>query len=35
VTGLLVKNAGDVDLKNVKIEVEQGEPVIIENAKVH
>jgi polygalacturonase len=35
VTGLLVKNAEDVNLKNVKIEVEQGEPVIIENAKVH
>jgi polygalacturonase len=35
VTGLLVENAGDVDFKNVKIEVEQGEPVIIKNAKVH
>jgi polygalacturonase len=35
VTGLLVKNAEDVNLSNVKIDVEQGEPVIIENAKVH
>jgi polygalacturonase len=34
-TGLLVKNAEDVDLKNVKIEVQSGEPMIIENAKVH
>jgi polygalacturonase len=33
VTGLLVENAGEVDLKNVKIEVEQGEPVIMKNAK--
>ena len=35
VTGLLLKNAEDVELKNVKIEVEQGEPVILKNAKVH
>jgi polygalacturonase len=34
VTGLLVENAGDVDLKNVRIEVEQGEPLILKNAKV-
>jgi polygalacturonase len=35
VTGLLVKNAKNVNLRNVKIDVEQGEPVIIENAEVH
>jgi polygalacturonase len=35
VTGLLVENAGDVELTDVKIEVSQGEPVIIKNAKVH
>jgi polygalacturonase len=35
VTGLLVKNAENVDLKNVTIEVQQGKPVIIENATVH
>lgn len=34
VTGLRVENAVDVDLKNVKIEVEQGEPMIIKNAKL-
>jgi len=34
VTGLLVENAGDVDLKNVRIEVEQGEPVILKNATI-
>jgi polygalacturonase len=33
-TGLLVKNAEQVDLNNVKIEVARGEPLIIENAKV-
>jgi polygalacturonase len=35
VTGLLIKNAEEVELKNVKIDVQQGEPVILENAKVH
>jgi polygalacturonase len=35
VTGLLIKNAEDVELKNVKIDVQRGEPVILENAKVH
>jgi polygalacturonase len=34
-TGLLVKNAEDVELKNVKIDVQKGEPLILENAKVH
>ncbi|MGP8198780.1 MAG: glycoside hydrolase family 28 protein [Limisphaerales bacterium] len=35
VTGLLVENAEDVNFKDVKVEVEQGEPVIAKNAKVH
>jgi polygalacturonase len=34
-TGLLVKNAEDVELTNVKVEVARGEPLLIENAKVH
>jgi len=34
-TGLLVKNAEDVQLTNVKIEVQKGEPLILENAKLH
>jgi len=34
-TGLLIKNAEDVELKNVKIDVQRGEPVILENTKVH
>jgi polygalacturonase len=33
-TGLLVQNAVDVELRNVKIEVGQGEPVIAKNAKL-
>jgi len=33
-TGLLIKNAENVELKNVKVEVQHGEAVILENAKV-
>jgi polygalacturonase len=33
-TGLLVQNATGVELKDVKIEVAQGEPVILKNAQV-
>jgi polygalacturonase len=35
VTGLLIKNAEDVELKNVKCDARQGEPLILENAKTH
>jgi polygalacturonase len=35
VTGLLVENAEDVNFKDVKVEAQQGEPVIIKNAKMH
>jgi polygalacturonase len=34
-TGLLVKNAEEVEFKNVNIEVQQGKPVIAENAKIN
>lgn len=34
-TGLLIRNAEEVEFKNVKFEVRQGDPVITENAKVH
>ncbi len=33
-TGLTIRNARDVDFKNVKIEVTKGEPLILENAEV-
>ena len=35
VTGLLVKNSEGVEIKNSRIEVERGEPVMTENAKVN
>ena len=33
-TGLTVRNAKDIELKNVKIDVEKGDPLILENAQV-
>lgn len=34
-TGLLVRNAEDVEFKNVKFDVSEGPPVITENARIH
>jgi polygalacturonase len=34
-TGLLIKNAEGVEMKNVKIDPQEGQPVILENAQVH
>ena len=33
-TGLLVQNAAEVEMKDVKIEVQQGEPLILKNVKM-